>query len=226
MNFQGNFKSIGQVDVSALRALVERLTPQHWLADQARQSRYEVHQHTQAIALVYDDDFRHANPTIQAPFQFFEAAVMPIVQYVAEYYDSTDLGKDLVNKHGQGYCIRLNLVRLNPCGEIIAHQDKNFSLAHSHRVHIAIISNEHVLFTVDEESKVLLPGQVVEINNRRMHSVVNASQEARVHLIMDWVISGEQCCCASKTHPDIPCSMQACLQTDRLATPCTCFEPR
>jgi hypothetical protein len=224
MNFQGNFKQIGEVEVNQLKALVDLLTPEHWQADQMRQSRYDVHAHTQAIALVYDYDFRHQNPTVHQAFGMFKSAVMPIVQLVAEYYDNTDKGIELAKQHGQGYCIRLNLVRLNPGGEIKAHQDKNFSLAHSHRVHIPIISNKEVIFTVGEESCSLVPGSVVEINNRKMHSVVNSSKEARVHLIMDWVIAGEQCCCGPSIHPDTPCGPQACMQTDRLITPCTCFE--
>lgn len=223
MNFSGNFKSIGKVSIFELKKLVLSLTPQHWIGDTQRQKKYEVHHDTQNIGLVYDDDFRHTNPSVLPPFQMFQEAVMPIIRVVAHYYDTSVIGAKLAPQHGQGYCIRASLVRLNPGGEIAAHQDKNFSLAHSHRVHIPVVSNPNVLFTVGDETLHLAEGEIVEINNRRMHSVTNNSPYERVHLILDWVIKGEQCCCADKTHPGVECTPQNCLDTDRMLTPCVCF---
>jgi hypothetical protein len=58
-----------------------------------------------------------------------------------------------------------------------------------------------------------------------MHSVSNNSDAARVHLLIDWVIAGQQCCCADLVHPGKRCNPQICMPTDRMKTPCTCFEP-
>ena len=35
------------------------------------------------------------------------------------------------------------------------------------------------------------------------------------HLILDYVLKGEKCCCGEKRHPDQPCTPEACLDTDR-----------
>ena len=67
-------------------------------------------------------------------------------------------------------------------------------------------------------------GEVIEINNRRMHSVSNNSDAARIHLLLDWVIAGQQCCCAVKVHPGQDCHPEICMATDRMTIPCTCFE--
>lgn len=224
MNFDGNFLRLGAVNVDALRELVERLTPAQWAADGLRQQRYEVHRDTETINLVHDADFRHRNPTRHPALQVFAAAMRPVLAMTADFYDQSPQGKLLTEKNGVGYFIRANLVRLKPGGEIAEHQDKNFSLAHSHRVHVPIVTNDQVRFTVGDESVSLSAGEVYEINNRRLHSVRNDGPEFRVHLILDYVLNGEMCCCGKKRHPDIPCSAEACLETDRLQIECQCFD--
>ena len=224
MNFQGSFNKIGTLDVSHFKHLLDQLSQEHWLEDTQRQRRYEVHRQTQSIGIVYDYDFRHANPTIQPSFRLFEPALMPAVKMIAAHFDDTDEGVSLAQEYGPGYCIRANLVSLNPGGRIEPHQDKNFSLTHSHRIHIPLVTNPLVKFDVGGEIRYLMEGEVIEINNRRTHSVINESNSSRIHLIIDWVIAGQQCCCAAKTHPNSPCNPEACLQTDRLNIPCTCYE--
>lgn len=223
MNFDGNFRLIGQVNIEEIKMLVQALTPQHWLADKSRQQRYTVHQQTQAIPLVYDLDFRHIRPTQHPALAMFGDAIRPILVKIADYFDNTSIGKQMEALYGKGYCIRANLVSLLANCEIKPHQDKNFSLAHSHRLHIPIITNKHVLFQVGGETQSLVEGDIVEINNRREHSVVNRSDQARVHLIIDWVIPNEPCCCADKTHPNQMCNPTVCEATDRMRTPCHCF---
>jgi hypothetical protein len=65
-----------------------------------------------------------------------------------------------------------------------------------------------------------------EINNRRMHSVQNRSEEDRVHVILDFVLPGEKCCCGATRHPRTLCSPRACEPTDHLKIPCNCFPER
>ena len=67
----------------------------------------------------------------------------------------------LAAQSGPGYCVRASLVRLNPGGTIDAHQDKNFSLAHSHRIHIPLLTNPGVEFTVGNETRYLAEGEVI-----------------------------------------------------------------
>lgn len=223
MNFDGNFKVLDHAKVPILKELVEQLTPEHWIGDTTRQNLYEAHKHTQSIGLVYDYDFRHENPTVLPPMKLFAPAIRIILAKVADYYEVQPAATNLLGQPGRGYFIRANLVRLNPGGEITAHQDMNFSLAHSHRVHIPVVTNDDVFFTVGNQTINLKEGDIVEINNRRMHSVRNDGDDGRVHLILDWVTPNEPCCCSAIVHPGIPCSPQACLETDRLKVPCNCF---
>ena len=123
-----------------------------------------------------------------------------------------------------GYFVRANLVRLQSAGAITEHTDNNFSLVHSHRVHLPIITNAEVGFSVGNETINMKEGELWEINNRRLHTVNNAGSEDRVHLILDYVIPGEKCCCGEKLHPLTVCNPQACEMTDHLKIKCVCFQ--
>jgi hypothetical protein len=223
LNFPGSFRYIGSVEIAELRELAMQLTPQQWAAYSLRQQRYEVHRDTQTIGLVFDPDFRHTHPTRLPALEIFQQALRPALGMAAEFYEQTPEGTQLAKQFGLGYFVRATLVRLKAGGSIAPHQDNNFSLAHSHRIHLPIITNDQVLFTVGRDTMSLAPGDMYEINNRRMHSVRNDSEHDRVHLILDFVLPGEQCCCGVKLHPQTLCSPRACAATDRLQIPCNCF---
>lgn len=222
MNFPGNFFHIGDIDIVDLKDLVLGLTEDQWESFSIRQKRYEVHQHTQTIGLVYDPDFRHSHPTRLPTLQIFEAELRPVLWMTADHFEDTETARQLMQENGQGYFIRASLVRLKAGSDIAEHRDMNFSLTHSHRVHLPIVSNEKVLFTVGAETIHMREGQLFEINNRRLHTVSNGGDDDRIHLILDYVLPGERCCCGAKNHPDTRCSPQACLDTVRGNVPCIC----
>jgi hypothetical protein len=223
MNFDDNFRRIGSANVESIRRLIANLAEDDWNREDVRQQRYEVHKDTQTIPLVHDYDFRHVQPTRHPALQVFEPVIRPVLAITADFFDQSPKGRELTQKHGVGYFIRANLVRLAPGGEIAEHRDMNFSLAHSHRVHLPVVTNDKVWFTVGSETLNIPEGEIYEINNRRMHSVRNGGDEARIHLILDYVLKGEMCCCGEKRHPDAPCTPEACVDTDRWRVPCECM---
>jgi hypothetical protein len=223
MNFDGNFVRIGDVVVVDLRRRVAALSQQDWDKSAFRQQRYEVHRDTQTIGLVFDPDFRHSHPTRLPALQIFADAIHPALELAADHFEQTERGERHVTQFGLGYFVRATLVRLKAGGRITPHQDNNFSLAHSHRIHVPVITSENVHFTVGSETIAMREGELYEINNRRLHSVHNGGDADRVHLILDYVLPGEQCCCGRKMHPQTLCSPQACMETDHLRVPCNCY---
>ena len=222
MNFSGNFSFLGKIDTAELKALVLSLSDEQWDSFAIRQNIYEVHQNTRTIGLVYDLDFRHSHPTRLPTLAMFEDALRPVLMKTAAHYEESEAGKLLIKNNKLGYFIRASLVSLAAGRDITAHRDMNFSLTHSHRVHLPIITNEDVWFTVGNESISMCEGDLYEINNRRIHSVVNNGDQDRVHLILDFVLPGEQCCCGALHHPDTRCSPQACRDTVLLKVECNC----
>lgn len=223
MNFAGNFTLLGHVDVTGLRQQVLALLEEEWSSCVLRQNRYDVHRDTETIPLVFDSDFRHSHPTRLPALERFQEAIYPALTLVAAHYENSAQGKALTATFGVGYFIRATLVRLKAGGAIEPHQDNNFSLTHSHRVHLPVLTNDQVLFTVGRETLALPAGQLYEINNRRKHAVTNGSNEDRVHLILDFVLPGEKCCCGALRHPGATCSPAACMATDRQQIACHCF---
>lgn len=222
MNFQGNFKRVGSFDTSELKRLVLGLTEAHWLADDTRQKRYEVHKDTQFIGLAYDSDFRHTHPTRRPALELFGPVIQPLLAQIAEFYETHPETLEKFKNPVRGYFIRISLAKLVAGGKISVHQDKNFSLTHSHRVHLPIVTNPDCWFYVGKERMNMKEGEIWEINNRRMHYVANHGDEDRVHLILDWVFPWEPCCCADKVHPGEPCTPKACADSVVLRIPCDC----
>jgi len=222
MNFLGNFSFLGNIEIDELKNLVLSLSDEQWDEFSIRQNIYEVHQNTRMIGLVYDLDFRHSHPTRLPALAMFEEALRPILMKTAAHYEESEIGKQLLADNKLGYFIRASLVRLTAGCDITAHRDMNYSLTHSHRIHLAIISNDEVWFTVGNESINMRAGELYEVNNRRVHSVDNKGEEDRVHLILDFVLPGEQCCCGALHHPDTRCSPRACLDTVLLKVECNC----
>ncbi len=222
MNFNGNFNKLGDIDLRELQEIASSLTEDDWDSDNWRQKQFRAHKYTQTISLIFDKDFRHSMPTKHPMFEKFEKALQPVVQLLSSSYKSQEQ-QNLIKKYGDGYLIRTNLVRLLPGGDIPFHLDKNFSLSHAHRVHLPIFTNDKVLFTVDTETINIKEGELMEINNKHFHCVSNDGDNVRTHIILDYVIPGEMCCCGKRSHPHTQCSPHNCYNFDNSPNVCTCL---
>jgi len=193
MNFNGDFKSLGEVDVTKLRQAVSSISDARWIDDEKRQQTYEnIHQHTQTIGLIYDDDMRHTDVTVHPAYRDFEELVKPIEEHVSAFYETQGYHVIESRRNQQPYFARIILVRLKVGGFISKHKDGSATMRRCHRIHLPIITNPEVAFDVGESSMGMAEGELWEINNRREHAVANHGEEDRVHLIFDYVIAGEK----------------------------------
>lgn len=163
-----------EVDLEFIKRKLAKLPERLW-HQSGREKTYEVHKQTQALLLIHDDDFRHYNPTYHDLYSEFRRELKPVFDYIADYFDN------------DGYIVRALFARLSGHGRIDTHTDGLFSLLKCHRIHIPIITNDQVVFTIGGEEKVLGEGEMWEINNATSHAVDNHSDVDRIHLIIDWV---------------------------------------
>ena len=70
-------------------------------------------------------------------------------------------------------------------GIIPEHVDEGKMLTTHHRIHIPLVSDPAVKFTIDHKDYYLEPGHGYEINNQLLHEVKNESNIARIHMIID-----------------------------------------
>ncbi len=162
------------VDLGFIKRKLVKIPERTWYQS-GRENTYEVHKQTQALLLIHDEDFRHYNPTYHDLYTEFRRELKPIFDFIGEYF-----GND-------GYIVRALFARLAGHGRIDTHTDGLYSLLKCHRIHIPIITNDHILFTIGGEQKVLGEGEMWEINNATLHAVDNNSDLDRIHLIVDWV---------------------------------------
>ena len=127
------------------------------------------------MPLLFDTDFRHSDPTRCTQYPRWAALVEPVHAAVAASFGHS------------GWIIRSLFARLPPGGTIRPHTDRGFSLTNSHRVHLAVVTNQAAGFSVGEEERHLACGELWEINNQRRHAAWNRGSHGRIHLICDWV---------------------------------------
>ena len=167
-----NFHRVGEMDVTPWLTTLDTVSEMVWREDSWRQEYFQIHQDTQTIPLVFDRYFVEVIKTKH--YDMFEHNLMPLESALSTHY-------------GDGYTQRVILTKLKPQGIIPEHRDTGKCFQVSHRVHLPLITNDQVLFTVGDETITMHAGELWEINNtQRLHSVINKSDRERVHLIIDW----------------------------------------
>lgn len=214
MNFDGNFRRVGSANVNRVCAYVEKLTDESWQQDS---------QHVQVIYLVHDDQLRHDQLTRHPALEILGKAIRPVLAIIADHYDMSTDGKRLTASHGVGYFVRARLLRLSSDTRMRSSADTAFSETHSHRVHVPLITSGDVATLIADESLCIPVGELYELNNRQTCEVVNSGDDVSVHLIVEYVLKGEMCCCGKRQHPDEPCSPEACYEFDHDPDRCLCF---
>lgn len=82
---------------------------------------------------------------------------------------------------------RSRLMGLAPGAEVPAHVDVNYYWRTHMRVHIPVITNPAVTFTVGQESVHMEPGECWVFDSFRLHNVQNRGSAKRIHLVLDTV---------------------------------------
>ena len=90
--------------------------------------------------------------------------------------------------YGKGKLYNLQIAKLKSKGKIPEHIDRGLFYLFSHRIHVPLITNQDVIFSIGENKYNLKENKVYEVNNSREHSVINKTDNfERVHLILDYV---------------------------------------
>ena len=191
MQFDGNFRRVGSANIDAARALVEKLSEESWYQDTTDARGIPRDEGCQVIYLVHDDQLRHDQPLRRPALEVFEKPIRPVLAIAADFFDGSPEGQALAQKHGVGYFVRARLLRILHAAMLDSAADTSYSETHAHRLHVPLISNNRVEFTVGEETLCLPAGEIYEINNVRARRIANASAKPCVHLVLEYVRKGE-----------------------------------
>ena len=178
MDIDSLVRCCGEIDVAPLAAAIAAQGEEAWNEHEHRQKDYEVHRQTQSIVLLFANlaDWPVIEVIRQPGWDRLAAVAVPIMDsIIARWYPPG------------GRIIRAMVAKLPPGGRIDPHRDKHPSFGCGHRIHVPIATNARVRFTVDGRPYNLQVGQVYEINNIKVHSVINKGGTDRIHFIFDYV---------------------------------------
>ncbi len=178
MNIDTSLRELGAVDTTALRDAILAQDDAAWKEDSYRQEEYEVHHDTESIVLVFVDIEHWPEIVVsQEPGwpRLSEVALPVMNDIISRLYPPG------------GTVIRAMAAKLLEGKKITTHTDRHQSFHAGHRIHIPITTNPRVRFMIDGQPYQLQVGQAYEINNQKMHSVMNKGSEDRITFIFDYV---------------------------------------
>ena len=167
------FKFVGKYNINSILKTFNNITEEDWLEDTERSEKFLVHKDTHVLKILWDINLSGTKHKRNYNLFNFDKIL-------------NDLRIIYEKCYGVGDFARVLFTRLKPQSDIPPHTDGGYSLEHSHRTHMPIITNEKNLFKVGDEVKYLKLGEFWEFDNTKIHSVKNMSNEPRVHLIIDY----------------------------------------
>jgi len=174
-------RSFGKVDMEALAAAVLAQDEAAWNENVQRQTDYEVHEQTRSIVLLFAEvsDWPAMEVSKQPGWDRLAATAVPLMhEIIRKFYPPG------------GTIIRAMAAKLLAGGRILPHRDSHPSFAAGHRIHVPIITNPRVRFMIDGRPFQFEVGQAYEINNQKVHSVMNKGNVDRINFIFDYVPAG------------------------------------
>lgn len=169
-------RTLGSVDHLPLKEAVRNVAAETWLEDELRQKAYEVHKQTQSIILLFAEGWPRIKVVPRSGWQYFSSQAEPLMNQIIDAHYPKG-----------GKIIRAMVAKLIAGGVIEEHMDHHPSFAIAHRIHVPLITNDKVEFTIDGDMFHLSEGVAYEVSNLDYHAVANRSAEDRVHFIFDYV---------------------------------------
>jgi hypothetical protein len=176
MKLPSRFHEIGDYSSFGLAPLLPPPDDPVWDVWDFRQKTHSVHAQTRSIAFRWPE----------RPLILGESPVVKREGYAsAALCEAAETCAAALETHFGGRAVRLMLAELRPGGEVAAHVDKGVTLPYVHRCHVPVCTNPQVEFWIDHELCALREGIAYEIDNTRLHAVINRGATPRVHLICD-----------------------------------------
>jgi hypothetical protein len=178
MNIDTPLRELGPVDSTALREAVLAQDDAAWREDSYRQETYDVHYDTESIVLVFVDTDRWPEIVVskEPGWDRLADVALPVMNDIISRLYPTG-----------GTVIRAMAAKLLAGKTITPHVDTHPSFHRGHRIHVPITTNPRVRFMIDGQPYQFRVGEAYEINNQKMHSVMNKGSDDRITFIFDYV---------------------------------------
>lgn len=174
-------RCFGKVDMEPLAAAILAQEEAAWNENVQRQRDYEVHEQTRSIVLLFAEikDWPAVEVSKEPGWNRLAETAIPLMHSIIRQWYPPG-----------GTIIRAMAAKLLAGGRILPHRDAHPSFSVGHRIHVPIVTNPRVRFMIDGRPYQLQVGEAYEINNQKVHSVMNKGAEDRINFIFDYVPPG------------------------------------
>jgi len=178
MDIDVPIRCFGEVPVEPLATAILAQGEAAWSENEQRQRDYEVHEQTRSIVLLFAEvaDWPTIEVTKQPGWERLAHVAIPVMHDVIRRWYPPG-----------GTIVRAMAAKLLAGGRILPHRDSHPSFSRGHRIHVPITTNPRVRFMIDGRPYHLEVGQAYEINNQKIHSVMNKGDTDRITFIFDYV---------------------------------------
>jgi len=177
MDIGVELRCLGDVDMQALSDRILTQEPVAWDEQLTRQQTYEVHRDTESIVMLFCDESWPDGEIRREPgWDRLSDVAMPLIDHIINTYYAPG-----------GTLLRAMAAKLKVDGRIRPHRDTLHSFRIGHRIHVPITTNESVGFTIAGKRYPFEVGKAYELNNQKVHSVMNLGSEDRISFIFDYV---------------------------------------
>jgi hypothetical protein len=169
------FRELGTVNVDSLIERVEKIPDSQWVSEnEGKPNKYDALNDTRHIVFRFFNGGNKIYDYDDHPlWEKWKDLLLPIMETAAN------------NLGYKNYRFpRVMFAKIPAGGKISPHTDDGAGF-YIHKIHVPLITNEGTIFHIGSESRRLPVGDIVEVNNRRKHSVDNDGDLDRIHLIFE-----------------------------------------
>lgn len=174
--FDGQVRDLGEIPAELLVGVTRKLSDsaELWLRNDPRFTT--AHPGSRHIVFKFPDSYpqSHLSASYTSLWEDWADWLVPIIELIKNRYGFEEYDTS-----------KIMLSSLQAHAEIPAHVDSNPSSFLPHKVHVPLITSPAVTFIVDGERHHLEVGRAYELNNLLVHSIENAGDVDRVHLIFE-----------------------------------------
>jgi len=172
-----SIRRLGTVDIAKLGEAVRAIPEAVWDAEnEGKPNRFGALDATRHVIFRFVSNFLDWRQSYERPlWSEWKALLEPVLTEATAPYG-----------YARGAFPRVMLARMAPGGVIHPHRDQNPAAKWPHKVHVPLLTNDGVKFTVDGKSYRFAEGEAVEVNNMGLHAVENRGSTDRIHLIFEY----------------------------------------
>jgi hypothetical protein len=172
-----SIRRLGTVDIAKLGEAVRAIPEAVWDAEnEGKPNRFGALDATRHVIFRFVSNFLDWRQSYERPlWSEWKALLEPVLTEATAPYG-----------YAHGAFPRVMLARMAPGGVIHPHRDQNPAAKWPHKVHVPLLTNDGVKFTVDGKSYHFAEGEAVEVNNMGLHAVENRGSTDRIHLIFEY----------------------------------------